>query len=75
MSHDDPQFDFVRRHLSSALPPVDDAELKADLWPRMLRRRGESVVTFGWFESLLVGVVVITFAVFPDLLPVLLYHL
>ncbi len=57
------------------MPPVKDAELQVDLWPRMLRRLEEPPVTFGWFESILVGLVAVTLAIFPKLLPAILYHL
>jgi hypothetical protein len=75
MNHDDRELDFIRNQLRSALPPFGDEELKVDLWPRMLRRFEETRVTFGWFESILVGLVAITFAIFPELLPAMLYHL
>ena len=75
MSDDGRDFDFVRRHLRSALPPLSGADLQVDLWPRMLRRLEEAPSTFGWFESILAGLVAITFIVFPELLPAMLYHL
>jgi hypothetical protein len=75
MNHDDRELDFIRKQLRSAFPPSSDPELKVDLWPRMLRRLEESPVTFGWFESILVGLVALTFAIFPQLLPAILYHL
>jgi hypothetical protein len=75
MNHDDRELDFIRRQLRSGLPPLNDAELKVDLWPHMLRRLEEPPVTFGWFESILVGLVAVTFAIFPKLLSAILYHL
>jgi hypothetical protein len=75
MNHDDRELDFIRRQLRSGLPPWNDVELKVDLWPRMLRRLEEPPVTFGWFESTLVGLVAVTLAIFPQLLPAILYHL
>ena len=78
MNQDDRERDFIRRQLKSALPPWNDAELaelKVDLWPRMLHRLKETPVTFGWFESILVGLVALAFAIFPELLPAMLYHL
>lgn len=75
MSHDDRAADFVRQQLKSALPPLNDAELTVDLWPRMLRRLEAAPVTFGWFETILAGLVAIAFIVFPELLPAMLYHL
>ncbi len=75
MNHQDRELDFIRRQLRSAFPPVHDPELKVDLWPRMLHRLEESPVTFGWFESILASLVVLTFAAFPKLLPAFLCHL
>ena len=76
MNNDDRELLFVRKQLQSALPPSSHAELKTDLWPRMLHRMDEeSPATFGWFESILVALVVVTFALFPELLPAMLYHL
>ena len=75
MNHDDRELDFIRKQLRPAFPASNDPELKVDLWPRMLRRLAESPVTFGWFESILVGLVALTLAIFPELLPAMLYHL
>ncbi|HEV3197079.1 MAG TPA: hypothetical protein VGZ73_04205 [Bryobacteraceae bacterium] len=75
MNHDDRELEFIRKQLSSALPPSSDSELQVDLWPRMLRRLEEPPVTFGWFEAVLAGLIVIAFAIRPDLLAAMLYHL
>jgi len=75
MNHDDRELDFIRKQLRDALPPSTGPELKADLWPRMLRRLEDPPVTFEWFEAVLVGLVVIAFAIRPDLLMAMLYHL
>ena len=75
MNHDDREIEFIRRQLRSALPLSNDAELKVDLWPRMLLRFEEAPVTFGWFEYALVGLLAIAFAIYPYLLPAILYQL
>jgi hypothetical protein len=75
MSQDDRDVAFVRSQLKSALPPLNDAELNVDLWPRMLRRLEEAPVTFGWFETILAGLVAVAFLIFPELVPAMLYHL
>jgi hypothetical protein len=75
MTHEDREFEFVRKHLRVALPSLRDPELNVDLWPRMLRRLDEAPVTFGWFESMLVALVAITCVIFPELLMAVLYHL
>ena len=74
MNHDDRELEFIRRQLRYAFPP-SDPELKVDLWPQMLRRLEEAPVTFGWFEAVLAGLVVIAFAIYPNLLVAMLYHL
>ena len=75
MSDDDRELDFIRKQLRTALPPWHDLELKTDLWPRMLRRLEETPVRLGWFETLLVTSIVLVFAAFPELIPVVFYHL
>ena len=75
MSHDNRDIDFIREQLQSALPPIEDAELRTDLWPRLLRRMEEPRVSFGWFESVLVALIALAFVMFPQLLPAMLYHL
>ena len=66
---------FVRKQLRDALPPLSGSELNVDLWPRMLRRLDEAPGAFGWFESLLVALVAITFAIFCELVTTMLYNL
>lgn len=75
MTGNDRELDFIRRQLKGAIPPRQDRRLNTDLWPRMLRRMEEPSVTFGLFESLLVALVVLSFVLFPELIPVMLYHL
>jgi hypothetical protein len=75
VNHNDREIEFVRKQLRAALPPLNDAELQTDLWPRMLRRLEDTPATFGWRESILAAIVAITFAIFPELLTAMLYHL
>lgn len=75
MNGQERELDFIRRQLKTALPPWQDHELKTDLWPRMLRRMEEEPISFGWLESVLAGLIVLSFAVFPKLIPLMLYHL
>ena len=75
MNADDQDIELVRKHFETALPPWRDLELQADLWPRMLRRLEEAPPRFGWFEMLLAGLIALAFAAFPQLIPVMLYHL
>jgi hypothetical protein len=75
MNADDHELDFIRKQLKTAMPPWADVELESDLWPRMLRRLEETPVRFGWFEALLAALIALAFAVFPQLIPVVFYHL
>ena len=75
MSDDELDLDLVSRKLRDAMPPLRDCELKADLWPQMVRRMGETPFRFGWLESAVLGVVVVSFTFFPELIPLMLYHL
>jgi len=75
MNNDEREIDFIRKQLQSALSPLGEPELRVDLWPRMLRRIEEPPARFGWFESILVASVALVFAVFPRLMPAMLYHL
>ena len=75
MNADDRELDFIRKQLRAALPPWPDVELETDLWPRMLRRLEEAPVRFGWFETALAVLIVLVFAAFPELIPVVFYHL
>lgn len=61
--------------LKAAVPRWRDAELKTDLWPRMLLRLEKAPPAFGWFEWALAGAIAVTFALFPELLPAMLYQL
>jgi len=74
MSHDD-EIDLVARQLRSALPPWDDLEPRVDLWPRMLERLQHQPAPFGWFESALAALILLALAFFPELVPMILYHL
>ncbi len=75
MKQDDRDIEFVRQQLRAALPPLGDAELDTDLWPRMLRRLEDKALTFGWFEFVLAAAAALAFAIFPELLTAMLYHL
>jgi hypothetical protein len=61
--------------LKRAMAPMQDAELKHDLWPRMLRRLDERPSHALWLDWALLAVLAIWCAVFPSAIPVLLYNL
>ncbi|HLK67122.1 MAG TPA: hypothetical protein VKU19_26995 [Bryobacteraceae bacterium] len=75
MNTGDHEMDQIRQLLQTAVPPWRDQEPPSDLWPRMLRRMEDAPPQFGWFEIVLAGAIVLTMAVFPQLLPVLFYQL
>jgi hypothetical protein len=75
MNDDDRTLESIRGQLRTALPPWRDLELETDLWPHMRRRLEESRVRFGWRESVVAALIVLTLAIFPELIPVVLYHL
>ena len=72
--NDADQIHAIRRRLKAAMAPIEVAPA-TDLWPRMLVRLAEPSVSFGWFETTLAAVVVISLLVFPKLIPMMLYHL
>ena len=75
MNSDDQDIDFIRKQLRSLPAPCPDLELRTDLWPRMLERLGEAPPRFGWFEVLLASLILVALAVFPQLIPVMLFNL
>jgi hypothetical protein len=52
-----------------------DTDLRRDLWPAMLRRLEEEPAAVAWFDWVLVAAVVAWALSFPEVIPVLLYHL
>ena len=52
--------------LRDALPPITDAELHRDLWPRMLRRLDERAWRVPWYDWLLAGAPLLWFVLFPE---------
>jgi len=72
----DSELNDVRSKLRSAIPPLQEAELKRDLWPAMLARLNEpSRIRVPWFDWLLLGAAGVLVFIFPGLIPALLYHL
>lgn len=64
----------LRELLKSHVPSVR-AELERDLWPQMLRRIEEGRRSVPWFDWALAGAVAAALLLFPQAIPVLLYHL
>jgi hypothetical protein len=65
----------LRELLRSAVGPIADTELKEDLWPRMLRRLDERTIRASWLDWALIALLPVWFFLFPEVIPVLLYHL
>ncbi len=65
----------LRVLLRSALPRVADHELKRDLWPQMLRKLDERAFRVAWLEWALIVLLGTMLVFFPEVIPVLLYHL
>lgn len=68
---DDTQFAALLR---SAIPPVGMPEPPRDLWPR-IADLAEQRVTWSWIDIGLAAGVAISFAAWPDVLMLLVYHL
>jgi len=64
-----------REMLKRAMAPIEDTELKSDLWPRMLRRLDERPAHTLWLDLALLALLAIWCAVFPGAIPGLLYNL
>ena len=65
------------RALQSAVPPWPPEDRNRDLWPLMRRRleEEEAPPRFHWFEAALAAALLALFAIFPELVPMLLWHL
>jgi hypothetical protein len=79
--HDDPFLD-LREKVRGALPPVENSDLRHDLWPVMLQRMANMPAPpvawsfrVPWFDWALLALTGAALIFFPSLLPALLYHL
>jgi hypothetical protein len=70
-----PDAQDLARRLISAVPPWRDDDLARDLCPEMLKRIDHTPARFGCLESALVAGAVVLFAVFPEVVPLLLWRL
>jgi hypothetical protein len=64
----------VGRLLRRTIAPAE-SELRGDLWPRMLRRLEERPAAVPWLDWALVTALLLWALLFPEAIPVLLYHL
>jgi hypothetical protein len=68
----------MKELLKQAVIPVQDTELRRDLWPQMLRKLDEqpsTVCTIPWFDWALAAILSAVLIFFPGSIPALLYHL
>jgi hypothetical protein len=68
----------MKELLKQSISPVQDAELRRDLWPQMLRKLDEQplvVATVPWFDWALAALASAALILFPGIIPALLYHL
>lgn len=68
------QFAAIREELRGALPPLEQPELRRDLWPKMLGRLEQPSVRVPWFDWILLGAACAAAIFFPALIPALVYH-
>jgi hypothetical protein len=68
----------LKKLLKQAVPPVQDAELRRDLWPQMLRKLEEQplpIHNVSWFDWALASLAAAALLFFPGIIPALFYHL
>jgi hypothetical protein len=66
----------LRDLLKQSIAPARDAELRRDLWPRMLQRLDAAQpVRVPWFDWVLAALASAALIFFPGVIPALLYHL
>jgi len=64
--------------LKQSVAPVQDSELRRDLWPQMLRKLHEQplpIHSIPWFDWALAAILSALLLLFPGAIPALLYHL
>ena len=61
--------------LKSEFPPLQNAALQRDLWPRMLCRLDVQPFRVPWFDWVLAAAVTAALLLFPNAIPALLYQL
>lgn len=66
--------EFVQR-LKAAVPAVRETELKRDLWPLMLARMERRDIRVSLADWVLAGLAGSLLLSFPELIPVLFYHM
>ena len=67
--------DRLRQLIGSAMKPIEEVELKRDLWPEMLRRLDQQTMRVSVFDWALIAAVLVWIVLFPQGALALLYHL
>ena len=65
----------MKELLKQAVAPVQDTELRRDLWPQMLEKLSRQPVSIPWFDWALAALAGAALLFFPGIIPALLYHL
>ena len=68
----------LKELLKQSVPSVQNAELRRDLWPQVLRKLGEQpapAIHVPWFDWALAAILSAILIFFPGSIPVLFYHL
>jgi hypothetical protein len=68
----------MKELLKQAVAPLQDTELRRDLWPRMLRKLEEQplpIHNVSWFDWALASLAAAALLFFPGIIPALFYHL
>jgi hypothetical protein len=68
----------MKELIEQAVAPVQDTELRRDLWPQMLRKLEEQplpIHNVPWFDWALASLAAAALLFFPGLIPALFYHL
>jgi hypothetical protein len=68
----------MKELLKQAVAPAQDAELRRDLWPQMLRKLEEQpppIHSVPWFDWALASLAAAALLFFPGIIPALFYHL
>lgn len=68
----------MKELLKQSISPVQDAELRRDLWPQMLRKLEEQPLPLhnvSWFDWALATLAGAALLFFPGIIPALFYHL
>jgi hypothetical protein len=68
----------VKELLKRAITPMQNTELRRDLWPQMLRKLDEPplpIHSVPWFDWALAAILSAVLIFLPGSIPALLYHL